>query len=172
MTSIGPSPLDGIVFSANRIAPSLPRDNDDKVRRIFSGKKERTGGGSRFRLPAGRYAEAPAAALVPPLAWREFPKSRLRRRYADFSDTLQLSVWNPPGGAGCPTIISLRVSSTIRRRMIRHRARYLRKKISLIRFLADAERAQLVQKVLRNLELPGRSPAHGILHHRLAQHST
>lgn len=40
------------------------------------GQTERTGGGSRFRLPAGRYAEAPAAALVPPLAWREFPKSR------------------------------------------------------------------------------------------------
>ena len=63
----------------------------------------RTGGGSRFRLPAGRYAEAPAAALVPPLAWREFPKSASRRRYADFSDTLHCSI-ETRLPAGCPIV--------------------------------------------------------------------
>lgn len=31
-------------------------------------RNERTGGSSRSRLPGGRYVEAPAAALGPPLA--------------------------------------------------------------------------------------------------------
>lgn len=36
-----------------------------------------------------RYAKPPAAALFPPAACREFPKSRHGgRRYADFSDAL------------------------------------------------------------------------------------
>lgn len=42
--------------------------------------------------PSGHYVEAPAAALFPALARREFPKSRpLGGAHADFSDTLHCS---------------------------------------------------------------------------------
>lgn len=56
-----------------------------------------------------RYAKPPAAALSPPAACREFPKSRPSgRRYADFSDALHRFPQDPgaapvePGGTFCP----------------------------------------------------------------------
>lgn len=54
-------------------------------------KRNVADGASRFRLPFGRYAEAPAAGHLPSVPCRELPKSRQRRRYADFSGILHRS---------------------------------------------------------------------------------
>ncbi len=55
--------------------------------------------------PSGHYVEAPAAALLPALARREFPKSRpLGGAHADFSDTLHCS--------GSALLAMLRAGST------------------------------------------------------------
>lgn len=55
-------------------------------------------GVSRFRFSCDRYAEAPAANPSPPVPCQELPKSRVPRRYADFSGILHCSSERPPSG--------------------------------------------------------------------------
>ncbi len=55
-------------------------------------------GVSRSRFSCDRYAESPAADLFPHGPCRELPKSRLPRRYADFSGILHCSSERPPAG--------------------------------------------------------------------------